>query len=185
MTSTPDTPLDNTGSPPSREAPWSDRAAALVVFALGIVLLVGAQDISDEATRSVGPRAFPLIIAVLTTAVGVVLIGQEAIRTRAERRTRLQEPSTTSNAGESSWIKPHWPAVAGIIASLIAYTLVMETIGYWQTTAVFFVAVCRILGSRRLWRDCLIAIVLALVIFYTFDQLLGVTLPPGFIRLAI
>lgn len=184
MTSKSNSPTGHASSPP-REAPWSDRAAALLVLALGIVLFVGAQQISTEATRSVGPRAFPLMIAILTTAVGIVLIGQEVIRTRGERRARTQESSSAPDAAGPSWVRPHWPAVAGIIASVIAYTLLMETVGYWQTTTVFFVAVCRILGSQRLWRDCVIAVVLAFAIFYTFDQLLGVNLPPGFIRLAI
>lgn len=185
MTTTSNTSSESSSALPTREAPWSDRAAALFVFALGIVLLVGAQQIPNDATRSVGPRAFPLMIAVLTIAVGTVLIGQEVIRTRGELRARVQESSTASNAADSARVSPHWPAVAGIVVSVIAYTLLMEMVGYWQTTTVFFVAVCRILGSRRLWRDCLIAVVLALVIFYTFDQLLGVTLPPGFVRLAI
>jgi putative tricarboxylic transport membrane protein len=50
---------------------------------------------------------------------------------------------------------------------------------------VFFVAVARVLGSRSLIRDAVVGLVLALAVYVLFDRLLGISLPPGIVRLAI
>ncbi|MEV4085459.1 tripartite tricarboxylate transporter TctB family protein, partial [Nonomuraea fuscirosea] len=78
----------------------------------------------------------------------------------------------------------HWPSVLMLLGALAAYALLLVPAGYWQATTVFFVAVARVLGSRRLVRDVLAGLVLALATYFLFDRLLGITLPPGLIRLA-
>ena len=49
--------------------------------------------------------------------------------------------------------------------------LLLVPAGYWQATTLFFVAVARVLGSRRLVRDVLVGLVLALATYFLFDRL--------------
>lgn len=156
--------------------PWAHRIAALAFFAVAVGVLTGAFTIDEGTTyQAVGPRVFPLLVGAgmcLVSAIGVV----QAFRgTDLEQIEELREEIRAT----------HWPSVLLLVAALLGYALLLPPLGYWQTTAVFFVAVARVLGSRRLLRDAVVGLVLALAVYVLFDRLLGISLPPGIVRLAI
>jgi putative tricarboxylic transport membrane protein len=157
-------------------APWAHRIAALAFLAVAVGVLTGAFTIDQGTTyQAVGPRVFPLLVGAgmcLVSAIGVV----QAFRgTDTEQIDQLREEIRAT----------HWPSVLLLVAALIGYVLLLTPLGYWQTTTVFFVAVARVLGSRKLVRDAIIGLVLALAVYILFDRLLGIGLPPGIVRLAI
>ncbi|MDX3109724.1 tripartite tricarboxylate transporter TctB family protein [Nonomuraea angiospora] len=178
----------------------TQRIVSLGFLAAAVVVLAQAFAIPQgEGYQAVGPRAFPLLVGVGLAVVSIVGVVQAF-------RPGTREPDATPPApaaagtvdvgggvgvglsadggGEASE-KPHWPSVLLLIGSLAAYALLLVPAGYWQATTAFFVAVARVLGSRRLVRDVLVGLALALATYFLFDRLLGISLPPGLVRLAI
>jgi putative tricarboxylic transport membrane protein len=155
--------------------PRAHRIAALAFFAVAVSVLTGAFTIDEGTTyQAVGPRVFPLLVGAgmcLVSAIGVV----QAFRSDTRQLDELREEIRAT----------HWPSVLLLVAALVGYVLLLTPLGYWQTTAVFFVAAARVLGSRKLIRDAIIGVVLALAVYVLFDRLLGISLPPGIVRLAI
>ncbi len=164
------------GTAAPETTPWAHRVSALAFFAVAVGVLTGAIGIDPGTTyQAVGPRVFPLLVGAgmcLVSAIGVV----QAFRgTDPEQIDQLREEIHAT----------HWPSVFLLVAVLVGYVLLLTPLGYWQTTTVFFVAVARVLGSRRPIRDAIIGLVLALAVFLLFDRVLGIDLPPGIVRLAI
>ncbi|QLH20288.1 tripartite tricarboxylate transporter TctB family protein [Streptomyces sp. Rer75] len=159
------------------EAPWTwgPRVAALLFLAAGVVVLGWAFAIPERATdQDVGPRAFPLL-------VGVGLCVSATFST--VRAFRGADREQTEQAREEARLTD-WGPVAALLALLVGYLFALAPCGYWQSTAVLFTLVARVLGSRKPLRDALIGLVLALAVYILFDRLLGIHLPPGIIRLA-
>jgi putative tricarboxylic transport membrane protein len=148
----------------------TQRIVSLGFLLTAVVVLAQAFAIPQgEGYQAVGPGAFPLLVGGGLAVVAVLGVVQ-AFRTGA-----------SGEAGEET----HWPSVFMLLGALAGYALLLVPAGYWQATTVFFVVVARVLGSRRLVRDVLVGLVLALATYFLFDRLLGITLPPGLIRLAL
>ncbi|MBI0376157.1 tripartite tricarboxylate transporter TctB family protein [Streptomyces albiflaviniger] len=160
---------------PPGERPWSPRIAALLFLAAGVAVLGWAFAIPEGAIdQDVGPRAFPLLVGVgLCVAASVAVV----------QAFRGSDPALTEQAREEARLT-EWRPVAALLALLVGYLFALAPCGYWQSTAVLFALVARVLGSRRILRDALIGLVLALAVYFLFDRLLGIHLPPGIVRLA-
>ncbi|MEV0624100.1 tripartite tricarboxylate transporter TctB family protein [Nonomuraea sp. NPDC050404] len=151
----------------------TQRIVSLGFLATAVVVLAQAFAIPQgSGYQAVAPRGFPLLVGVGLAVVAVIGVVQ-AFRAPVVKAADGDEEETT-----------HWPSVLMLLAALAVYALLLSPIGYWQATTLFFVAVARVLGSRRLVRDLLVGLVLALATYFLFDRLLGITLPPGLIRLA-
>jgi putative tricarboxylic transport membrane protein len=151
---------------------WSRRIVAVGCLLAAVVVLVSAWTIPQGGGyQAVGPRAFPLLVGAGLGVVAVIGVVQAFI------------PSSEPVGSDDASIQ--WRPVLILVAALAGYAALIVPVGYWQTTAVFFVVCARVLGSRRLVRDAVIAVVLALATYFLFDRVLGITLPPGFVRLAI
>ncbi|MFI7227662.1 tripartite tricarboxylate transporter TctB family protein [Nonomuraea angiospora] len=179
----------------------TQRIVSLGFLAAAVVVLAQAFAIPQgEGYQAVGPRAFPLLVGVGLAVVSIVGVVQAFRPGTREPDATPPAPATAGTVdvgigvgvglsadgggGEASE-KPHWPSVLLLIGSLAAYALLLVPAGYWQATTAFFVAVARVLGSRRLVRDVLVGLALALATYFLFDRLLGISLPPGLVRLAI
>jgi putative tricarboxylic transport membrane protein len=55
----------------------------------------------------------------------------------------------------------------------------LEYAGFVVSAFLFIVAVSRVLGSRSLIRDLIVAVVLPLAIYFPFTRLLDIFLPAG------
>ncbi|MEV6127973.1 tripartite tricarboxylate transporter TctB family protein [Streptomyces violaceusniger] len=154
---------------------WGPRVAALLFLAAGVAVLGWAFAIPEGAIdQDVGPRAFPLLVGVgLCVAASVAVV----------QAFRGSDPVQAEQAREEARLT-EWRPVAALLALLVGYLFALAPCGYWQSTAVLFALVARVLGSRRLLRDALIGLVLALAVYFLFDRLLGIHLPPGIVRLA-
>nr|WP_236055522.1 tripartite tricarboxylate transporter TctB family protein [Streptomyces sabulosicollis] len=163
------------GAVPPDERLWGPRIAALLFLAAGVAVLGWAFAIPEGAIeQDVGPRAFPLLVGVgLCVAASVAVV----------QAFRGSDPALTEQAREEARLT-EWRPVAALLALLVCYLFALAPCGYWQSTAVLFALVARVLGSRRTLRDALIGLVLALAVYFLFDRLLGIHLPPGIVRLA-
>ncbi|MEU8355234.1 tripartite tricarboxylate transporter TctB family protein [Nonomuraea sp. NPDC048882] len=177
----------------------TQRIVSLGFLAAAVVVLAQAFSIPQgTGYQTVGPRAFPLLVGVGLAVVSVIGViqafrpgstpGEVAAGSVAAGSVASGEDTSGEVApGEDASVEDgetHWPSVLMLLGALAAYALLLVPAGYWQATTLFFVAVARVLGSRRLVRDVLAGLVLALATYFLFDRLLGITLPPGLIRLA-
>ena len=161
---------------------WSRRIVAVGLLAVAVVVVVSAFRIPEGGGyQAVGPRAFPLLVGGGLGVVAAIGVVQAFLPSQADSATAPGpdlEPDAASGPIQ-------WRPVLILLVALGGYAGLLVPVGYWQTTAVFFVVCARVLGSRRLVRDAVIAVVLALATYVLFDRVLGITLPPGFVRLAI
>ncbi|MEV0352524.1 tripartite tricarboxylate transporter TctB family protein [Nonomuraea sp. NPDC050680] len=153
----------------------STRLVSAGFLAVALVVLAQAFMIPDGGGyQAVGPRAFPLLVGIGMAVVAVIGVVQA-----------FRDPVTREGADEGADEGVHWRPVLLLIGALALYAVLLAPVGYWQATTLFFVAVARVLGSRKLVRDMVVGLLLALATYVLFDRVLGITLPPGLIRLAI
>lgn len=129
-----------------------------VLMALALVIF-GWRLVAPFAYEPVGPRAFPMITAVLIGACGLVLLvkGGGAI-----------EPVAASvNRG-----------ILGIAAALLAYAVLFQSLGFVVSTACMSFVIARIFGATWL-QSVGTGVVLSVGSFLLFDHGLDVVLPTG------
>ncbi|WP_410791899.1 tripartite tricarboxylate transporter TctB family protein [Kribbella sp. C-35] len=141
--------------------------AALVLIVLSVTFLVGVFDIrSPKGFDPAGPRFFPLLVtsAWLVLSIAYLIEG-------------LRSPRTARTT-DRSWFEP-----VTVSALLVLYALLVVPLGYLIATALLFFAAARVLGSRQLVRDIVVAVVLAVVVYIAFTQFLDISLPGGVLGL--
>ena len=144
---------------------------AVLLLALGIFILVDATTIEiPKAASNVGPRFVPY-------AVGALLAGAAAMVVINILRGDHAEPE------ESELVDPLLPMdlrrVGFMIASVVAFAVLLEPLGYLLATAISFFGVAVTLGARHYARLAVGSLVVALVVYLAFTRGLGIYLPPG------
>jgi len=135
----------------------SDRLTGLLIAALALWYGWTATGFEEGFGDPVGPSAFPELVAVPMGVFALWLIVRP-------------DP-------EPAW--PHGRAMLrqlGMVVSLIAYPLVLELLGFPIATAIAAFAMSLLLnGPRR--ASAISAVAVAVGLFVTFDQILGLHLP--------
>jgi putative tricarboxylic transport membrane protein len=141
------------------------------VIGLGAFFLLGALGLSGEAAYAgVGPRAFPVIIGGALVVLGL------ALAVALFRGLRIEpEGGEDVDATREADLRP----LGWIVAGLAVAVFVLERAGFPLTAALVFTLTARAFGSRRLWRDAAIGLVLATLTYLVFARGLGVSLPGG------
>jgi putative tricarboxylic transport membrane protein len=146
----------------------AEVALSLGVLALGIgVAAVTATLPSEGGYAGIGPNFIPAVVA-----AGIILLGLwltfEAFT--GGWRSRAEEPLVFE-----------WPPFAWVSGGLFAHMALIGTAGFVIAGTALFACVARGFGSRRLARDLLIGVGLALAVFLFFVKLLNVNLPAGWL----
>ena len=145
-----------------------ELAIALGLVVLGSFVIYETQNIAEtQGYAQIGPRLFPYLIGVGLTLCGAVL-GWEAL-SGGWRHVPLDEAHDV----------PDWMAFGVISAGVILHMLVIGWAGFIIASTLLFVLVARGFGSRKPVRDAIIAVVLAVVVFFLFTKGLGLNLPKG------
>jgi putative tricarboxylic transport membrane protein len=146
------------------------RVLAFAIVALGGVLLVESLRIGQTRGYSpVGPSIFPLAVSIGLITLGAVFA--------ARLLWRPDEGYAREVASEEA--ASHWPTVGLLLAAMAAYAILLRPLGYPLATAGFFAFAARTLGSSALLRDLVLGLVVGMVIWFGFTQILGVALPAG------
>lgn len=146
------------------------RLAGLFLLAGSVAILVAVTAIPGRGGYSTsGPRFFPLVVAIVLIVLSVLYMARTFVRPDVELAARSAEEDAAT----------HWPTPALISVALVVYVFLLDPLGYPVATALLFVAVTRLLGSRQLVRDAIVGVVLGLLVFTAFTQYLGVSLPAG------
>jgi putative tricarboxylic transport membrane protein len=170
--SEPEATVSDPEAAPSEARPtlFGPRLFAGAVMILAAVVLVEAFRIPEaRGFRVLGPRAFPLIVAVGLLVLGVAFL---------LRTTLVPDQELAAKAGQEE-AATHWPTVGLAAAGLVAYAYTLEPLGFIVATSAFVPVEARILGSRHPLRDGAVGVAVAVAMYFGFDRFLGVRLPDG------
>ena len=140
------------------------RAIGGVLLAVGAVALIAGLGVGDGWAAS-GPRLAPVVSSVLLILLALAFL----VPPGDELEAHVEEAARGT----------HWPTPALLIGLLLAYVLLLGSLGYALATAIFFWLASWLLGSDRPARDAVIAVALGVVTSYVFSQWLNVQLPSG------
>jgi putative tricarboxylic transport membrane protein len=145
------------GTPPRH---GTDRVAgaALAIAGLAIALEATTFEVAF-LTDPVGPKALPLVAAVILFAAGATLL----------LRPRASSPWPSA---------PVLGRMAGATGVFLAYALVLEPMGFVLATTGTMAALSRLFGGAWL-KSVVAAFALSVVLWYLFVWVLGLPLPMG------
>jgi putative tricarboxylic transport membrane protein len=153
-----------------RQSWTGPRLAGAFLLAASVAILLGVFAIPGRGGYTTsGPRFVPLLVAIGLIALSTLYV----VRTFVRPDVALAERSAEEDA------VTHWATPGLIMAALLAYAFLLEPIGYPLATAAVFIAIARLLGSRAIVRDVIVALVLGFGLYTAFTQYLGVSLPAG------
>jgi len=142
-------------------------------FVLGAILLLLAVLVAVETfslspptqQATVGPAFFPLLIALGLAVNGAALFWQ-ALRGKIHAE---------------QWLKHDIAPVLIVLAGLVVQMALLTTVGWIVATTLLFTTVAWAFGSRGIMLGLLIGFVLSAASFYMFNEVLGLSLPQGWI----
>ncbi|MGW4947322.1 tripartite tricarboxylate transporter TctB family protein [Actinoplanes sp. NPDC004185] len=145
---------------PARRTGGVVLAGGLVLAGVG--LLWSAVSAADGDVGLQSPRLAPVVISAAWVVVALAYLV-------AQLRTREAPPEE----------EPGWWSPAGVVASLVGFAVALEYAGFVVSAAAFVVVVSRVLGSRHLVRDVIVAVLLPTAVYLAFTRLLDIFLPAG------
>lgn len=144
---------------------------SIALATLGIVVIAGTQDISAGGGYSqVGPRAFPYLIGAGLFIIGGILSWQ------AVSGGWRNVPKDDSH-DEADWV-----AFALISTAVILHMASIAWAGFVLASTFLFAVIARGFGSRRIFRDIVIGLLMSSIAFFIFTRGLGLNLPLGLLR---
>jgi putative tricarboxylic transport membrane protein len=114
------------------------------------------------------PLFFPRLMAALLGMLGIVLF----VRGHSRERNLRDGEGFAFDRSEAV-------RIIGTAAILIAYMLLLETIGYLLLTPVTLIALCAFLGYRRWFVVVVIAAVFTVLVYVGFRYGMKILLPEG------
>jgi putative tricarboxylic transport membrane protein len=144
----------------------SDRVLGGICVAAAVAMAAAAsQYVSEISYEPVGPRAFPMLLAVLIGIAGLWLV------------IRPSDHSAAVAAGRGA-------ALVGCIVATVIYTVLFQALGFTLATALMAVPVGVAFGGD--WRRSLVGgIGLGLGFYLLFDKVLDVVLPTGLLSFVL
>lgn len=138
---------------------------------LGIGYGIATFMLEDAALgRAKEPKVFPALLAILLIVCSVVLLLREIKKFQ-------QEKNADSSAKSALFTKTNGQILITLINGVI-YALIFELIGYVFATFIFLMVQFFIFGGlKSLKTGAIISVIFSLLIFFTFDKLLGIVLP--------
>ncbi|MDP9962948.1 putative tricarboxylic transport membrane protein [Variovorax paradoxus] len=138
----------------------SDRILGVACMALAIAMAVAAQSyVAEISYEPVGPRAFPMLLAVLLALGGLWL----AFKPSRDAARYAQVPLKL---------------VGVALATVFAYAFAFEAMGFPLATALMAVPVGMAFNGKPL-KSLAAGVVLGVGCYFLFDRLLDVVLPTG------
>jgi putative tricarboxylic transport membrane protein len=147
-------------------SPVAPAVFGVIVLAIGVALVWQGWSVPGDLGPR-GPRFMPVILAVLWVLLAAAYLGS-ALAALAGRHI--------DTAAERL---DHLPRVLALVVLMIAYAYAIEIVGYLISTSVLFAASAAILGSRNHIRDAVVAVGLAIAVYFLFSRGLSIYLPMG------
>ena len=166
---------------PTAVAPRRDLVAALVLVALGLIVIgLGLGVEPGVQTDPLGPRTFPLALGAAIGVCGLLLAAATMFGDRWTASAAMFVETADDDATEGQIGSP-WRLV-GAIAATAAYLVAFERLGYLLATPGYVVAILLLHAGVRL-RALLTAPVLVTVALYAaFRFGLLIPVPDGLLE---
>jgi uncharacterized membrane protein HdeD (DUF308 family) len=143
-----------------------DIAAGAFVALLGAVVIVAASQIRGDVEERLPPRTLPYVVGFMTLAGGLGLV-IKAFRFRGE------DP-------EIEWPeKDGWVRIGVNLLLLALFTALMDPLGMPITTGLYVAGAIWYMDRKRILAALLTGAASAVIVYYLFIQLLGLTFPLG------
>ena len=141
----------------------SDRVLGLAAIAVAGAMTAAAWNyVAPISYEPVGPRAFPLVLALLIALCGAWLVAKPGETAGFARGAMLQK-------------------IALCAATVVVYALLFQSLGFIVATALMCVPVGRIFGGS--WkRSAQVGVIMGIALYLFFDKLLDVVLPLGILK---
>ena len=147
-------------------------AVAAGVIAIGAAVLGGSFFLpAGGGYAQVGPGVVPRIVGIAILVVGGFLMyealtgGFHGVDEEAEAKLPMD-----------------WKAFAWVSGGIIAYGLLIESLGFVIASTALFIMVARGFASRRWLLNAVTGVILAAAVFAMFNYGLGLTLPAGVLK---
>jgi hypothetical protein len=151
------------GEDPKTAYPFEDLVSAGLFILLGLGALIIALEYPTGTMRRMGPGVFPLLVSGLLTTVGVAL----AVQTLVSGRLKTIPP-----------LRPKFETIRAlffVMASLLAFALLIRPAGLFAATAVQVFISTRAEPGRGVVGSVILSLVLAVVAVVIFVY--GIGLP--------
>jgi putative tricarboxylic transport membrane protein len=149
---------------------YSELGISVVLAALGVLVLVDAISLPATNERGLGPDVVPIVVGLALLLVAGLLA-----------RDVVKGGKGEAEGGEDIDLSApaDWRTVLLLAAAFLANVVLINLVGFPISGTVLFWGAAYALGSRDFVRDPLISAGLALVTYFVFNDLLGVSLPGG------
>lgn len=181
---------------------WEGRSEVFVgVLVIGIGVFLASQTLTmhvPDTSTGPGPQLFPGLVSGLMVVLGALLVLQVVRRpaTRSEDEDskgvgvvgELVEGSEEASAaapaegeGRSGPAGAHsdWRTVGVVLAAVVAFTLLLQPLGWLLSGALLFFGVSWAFGGERPLFEAAVALVYSAVVQLAFVAGLGLNLPSG------
>jgi putative tricarboxylic transport membrane protein len=153
-------------------APAGQVAVATGVVVIGAAVLWGSFYLpTGGGYAQVGPGVMPRIVGTVLLLLGGLLV---------------REAFTGGFRGVDEEAEVHlpmdWVAFAWVSGGIIAYGLLVESLGFIFSSTILFVMVARGFNSRRWLLNAVTGLLLATAVYAIFNYGLGLTLPAGILK---
>jgi putative tricarboxylic transport membrane protein len=142
------------------------------LLVLSLVVLYNSLTLVESGINAVvGPKAFAI-------GVGAFMLLLTSLQLIAVLRGDRGIPDGIEGGEVKE--KSNWRALLIIIGGILYHIFTLETLGFIAGTIPLFLAVAYALGERRWLRMGLSAVLMTVITFFVFTQLLQLNLPVGF-----
>jgi putative tricarboxylic transport membrane protein len=154
----------------------NDAIWGALLLLLSVAILIHIQSFPNIPGQEVGPSLFPGFVAVALGTCALILI---LTGIAARRRDSEQAPWVASEP----WMRSprHILALSLVIGVNVFYILLVDRLGFIPTGVIYLTALFAVFGVTTRWILPL-ALVVTLVIHYSFYKLLKVPLPWGLLE---
>jgi len=170
----PGSPDEAPAAEPRRWWRRPELGLALAVLVLGVLVVLGTLDVSTAASQlGPGPRFFPMLVGGAMILIGLCYMADVL-------RGGHGDPEESEDVDAEA--PADWRGVALVSGIFLAFTAVLDVLGWIIAASLLFFALSLALGARHRLRAAGIAVVVGLTTYLLFVRGLGVTLPGGLLQ---
>jgi putative tricarboxylic transport membrane protein len=144
----------------------SQLAVSLVLVGWAVFLLIQSRHLSFGSMRVPQTGFFPTVLAILLLILAAILFGQGFVGAEPGR-------------GPDKILAEGWSRIGLTLAAMIAFALVLESLGFLLSTFFLMILLLRAIESQRWSKVVVVAVLTAIASYAIFGWILGIPLPGG------
>jgi len=144
----------------------SQLAVSLVLVGWAAFLLIQSRHLSFGSMRVPQTGFFPTVLAILLLILAAILFGQGFVGAEPGR-------------GPDKILTEGWSRIGLTLAAMIAFALVLESLGFLLSTFFLMILLLRAIESQRWSKVVVVAVLTAIASYAIFGWILGIPLPGG------